>query len=96
MSDDQTWVDPIVGLALRTAPGRLLQARVYSEIGGFGLGSDFGWQIFPTVGINFSERFSLDVGYRWLDIDYSSGEGGDRFTYDVMTQGIMVGCSLRY
>jgi hypothetical protein len=40
VSQDKTWVDPIAGLTLRT-PDRRVQARVYSEIGGFGVGSDF-------------------------------------------------------
>ena len=75
VSQDKTWVDPLVGLTLRTPGKHRVQARVYTEIGGFGVGSDFTWQIFPTVGYKFSDRFSLEVGYRWLDLDYD-GETG--------------------
>jgi hypothetical protein len=93
---DKTWVDPIVGVTLRTPANRPVQVRVYSEIGGFGAGSDFTWQIFPTLGINFTERFSLDVGYRWLDLDYSTGEGANLFAYDVLTQGPVIGFGFRF
>ena len=87
VSQDKTWVDPIAGLTLRTAAGRPVQLRVYTEIGGFGLGSDFTWQVFPTVGIRLGRSASLELGYRWLDLDYATGEGTGEFGYDVLTQG---------
>jgi hypothetical protein len=96
LSQDKTWVDPIVGLILRTPGEHRVQARLYSEIGGFGVGSDFTWQIFPTVGYKFSDRFSLEVGYRWLDLDYETGDGNERFAYDVLTQGPVGGLAFRF
>ena len=96
VSQDKTWVDPVAGLTLRTPPGHLLQLRVYSEIGGFGAGSDLAWQVFPTVGINFTDKLSLDLGYRWLDMDYTTGEGNQQFTYDVLTQGPVAGIGFRF
>ena len=63
---------------------------------GFGAGSDFAWQVFPTLAFNFSDRLSLDVGCRWLDLDYSKGEGSERFAYDVLTQGPVEGFGFRF
>lgn len=96
VSQDKTWVDPIAGLTLRTAAGTPVQLRVYSEVGGFGLGSDFTWQIFPTVSIKMGQSASLELGYRWLDLDYSSGEGNNQFGYDVLTQGPVLGFGFRF
>ncbi len=96
VSDDQTWVDPVAGLTLRTPAGRRMQLRVYSEIGGFGAGSDFTWQIFPSFGINFGRHFSTEFGYRWLDIDYTTGEGNQQFVYDALTQGPFLGFGFRF
>jgi hypothetical protein len=96
VSQDKTWVDPIAGLTLRTAAGRPVQLRVYSEIGGFGLGSDFTWQVFPTVGIRLGRGASLELGYRWLDLDYATGEGAGEFRYDVLTQGPVLGFGFRF
>jgi hypothetical protein len=69
---------------------------VYTEIGGFGVGSTFTWQVFPTFGVNLSKNASLEFGYRWLDIDYSSGENLTLFKYDVLTQGPVLGFGFRF
>lgn len=95
-SQDKTWVDPITGITLRTPAGRRAQLRVYSEIGGFGAGSDFTWQVFPTASLRLSEKASLELGYRWLDVDYATGEGNGQFRYDVLTQGPVAGFSFRF
>jgi hypothetical protein len=96
VSQDKTWVDPLVGLVLRTPRAHRLHAQVYTEIGGFGAGSDFTWQIFPTVGYRFTDHFSLEAGYRWLDLDYKTGDGNERFAYDVLTQGPIGGLAFRF
>ena len=96
VSQNQTWVDPIVGLTLRTPPDRRVLLRVYSEIGGFGAGSDFTWQIFPSVGFKLAKSVSLEFRYRWLDIDYSTGDGSNRFAYDVLSEGPVVGFAFRF
>ncbi|MGZ8255735.1 MAG: hypothetical protein ACXWVT_12850 [Burkholderiaceae bacterium] len=96
VSQDKTWVDPVAGLTLRTAAGRPIQLRVYTEIGGFGLGSDFTWQVFPTVGIRLTKSATLELGYRWLDVDYVDGEGINEFGYNVLTQGPVLGFGFRF
>jgi hypothetical protein len=96
VSQDKTWVDPIVGLSLRSSEAKRLRFRLYTEIGGFGMGSDFAWQVFPNLGIRLTDKPSLDFGYRWLDIDYSTGEGSEAFRYDVLTQGPVGGFAFRF
>ncbi len=93
---DKAWVDPLVGVILRTPGERRVGFKLYSEIGGFGMGSDFAWQIFPTVSIGLTKRASFDIGYRWLDMDYEDGEGNERFAYDVLTQGPVAGFAFRF
>lgn len=95
-NQDKTWVDPIAGITLRTPPDRRVQMRVYSEIGGFGVGSDFAWQVFPTVSLKLTSTSSLEFGYRWLDLDYAAGEGNEQFRYDVLTQGPVAGFAVRF
>jgi len=92
---NKTWVDPIAGVTLRTPAGRV-QGRLYTEIGGFGAGSDFTWQVFPTLSIRLAEKASLEFGYRWLDIDYAAGDGLDGFGYDMLTQGPVFGFGFRF
>ena len=52
--------------------------------------------MFPTIGVNLTRRSSLEFGYRWLDIDYSSGENVTLFKYDVLTQGPVMGFAFRF
>jgi hypothetical protein len=93
----KTWVDPIVGAQIHTPDtGKRWHAQVYTEIGGFGAGSTFTWQLFPTIGVNVSKRASLEFGYRWLSIDYSSGDGATLFKYDVLTQGPVLGFAFKF
>jgi hypothetical protein len=93
---DKTWVDPIVGLTLHTPADRRVRLRVYSEIGGFGAGSDFTWQVFPSLGLGLGKTASVEFGYRWLDLDYATGEGDEQFRYDVLTQGPVIGFAFRF
>ena len=93
----KTWFDPIVGVQLRAPDtGKRWHAQVYTEVGGFGVGSSVTWQVFPTVGVNISKAASVDFGYRWLDIDYSSGEDSTLFKWDVLSQGPVLGFVFKF
>ena len=96
MNQDQTWVDPIAGITLRSEADRRAQLRLYTEVGGFGAGSDFTWQVFPSFSLKLTDKASLELGYRWLDLDYATGEAGTGFRYDVLTQGPVVGFGFRF
>jgi hypothetical protein len=95
-SQDQTWLDPVVGANFQTPTGPRLQLRLYTEVGGFGAGSDFTWQVFPDLSIHLTKTASLEFGYRWLDLDYATGEGNEQFKYDVLTQGPVLGLGLQF
>ena len=96
LSQSKWWVDPIVGLRLHSNSARRVNATLYGEIGGFGLGSDLEWQIFPVADVRVLERMSLELGYRWLSMDYTTGDGSDQFTWDTLTQGPVVGFKFQF
>lgn len=83
------------GYVLKRMAGDDLVPAVH-EVGGFGAGSDFTWQVFPTLSLRLTDKASLEFGYRWLDIDYDTGERNEQFRYDVLTQGPVVGFGLRF
>jgi len=60
------------------------------EIGGFGIGSDFAWQIQAYAGYRFSKLFHITAGYRVISLDYKTGEGENRFLYDINTFGPVI------
>ena len=96
VGDDHLWVDPIVGFRLRVPGSSQLIAGVRADLGGFGLGSDLAWQIYPSVGYRFSDLFALVASYRVLDMKYETGEGTERFVYDVTTFGPQVGLEFHF
>lgn len=57
------------------------------DIGGFGIESDFTWQLTLTAGYALTDNTEFLVGYRHLDVDYKNGG----FGYDVATSGFGLG-----
>jgi len=90
------WVNPIVGLQLKQRLGGPWNFTFEGDIGGFGAGSDFAWQLWPAVGIDVSKRATLKFGYRVLSEDYDTGSGNQYFKYDVVTQAMVFGMALHF
>jgi len=92
----QDWWDPIVGANLTLPLGKKFSFNVRGDIGGFGVGSDFTWQAFPYFDWRFAQWGSLQAGYRWLSMDYETGSGASRFTYDMLNQGPQLGFTFHF
>ncbi len=90
------WVNPITGIKLKQPLAGPLDLSFEGDIGGFGAGSDFAWNLFPTIGINVSKKASVLVGYRVLSENYDTGSGNQYFKYDVVTQAMVFGASFNF
>ncbi|MGF9764689.1 hypothetical protein AAII07_57395 [Microvirga sp. 0TCS3.31] len=94
------WLDPVIGARVRytVAPGHELLLR--GDIGGFGVGSDFSWQAIGAYGFEFGTyngiTFSGVIGYRALYVDYVQGEGRQRYEFDMLQHGPLLGISARF
>jgi anti-sigma factor RsiW len=95
-SDDQTWFDPGLGVRLSAPDAGRWHLSLQGDIGGFGIGSDFAWQVYPIVGYRFSDLFEVAGSYRAISMDYTSGEGSDKFVYDLTTFGPQAGLLFRF
>lgn len=91
---DRTWVDGFVGLRTRFSFNDTIALVANGNIGAGE--SDFTWSALAAAEISFTPRASLMLGYRALDDDYSTGEGDDRFVYDVLLHGPFVAFTLRF
>ena len=92
VSMNQSWFDPLLVTRARTDfNGSNWSLSFLGDIGGFGVGSDFTWQAKPYVGYRFSKLFEMTAAYRWIGIDYETGEGQDNFKYDMTISGPEVG-----
>jgi len=90
-SEEQDWVDPVIGALYAWPLADQWTLSLRGDIGGFGVGSDFAWQGIATLRWQFSPRTALGVAYRHLDIDYEDGKGDNFFKYDMTTTGPAVG-----
>ena len=86
-SASKTWFDPIIIIRSQGAIKEKWILQFRGDIGGFGVGSKFSWQIQAYAGYRFSKLFQATIGYRYIGIDYDKGEGIDRFVYDIDTYG---------
>jgi hypothetical protein len=95
VSETKTWFDPLIA-ARFTAPLERWHLGIRGDIGGFGIASDFAWQVAPVVGYRFSRLFELALMYRALGMKYETGSGEDLFVYDMVTFGPQIGLVFRF
>jgi hypothetical protein len=88
----QSWVDPVLGARFRLNLMKGLFADLKGDAGGFGVGSQVTWQIYTGLGKEFKQKYSLLLGYRYLDVDYKNGG----FLYDTHMNGLLTGFAIRF
>ena len=89
-SRSKTWVDGVVGVRAIYKITDNLRLTGIAFAGG--LSSQYEWELFASLGYDFSKTWSGFVGYRALGVDYQS----DGFIYDVVQQGPIIGISARF
>lgn len=94
VSMGDSWVEPHVGLRLqKQLPNSDWSFNLSGDIGGFGVSSDFAWNLVTGFTWHASDRLAVEVGYRALGVDFESGTAGTptHFVYDTITHGPRVG-----
>ncbi len=89
-SASKTWFDPILIARVTTSIRDKWLFQIKGDLGGFGIGSDFTWQLQAYAGHKFSELFQLSAGYKILSIDYDKGSDAERFIYNIDTFGPVI------
>jgi opacity protein-like surface antigen len=62
-----TWIDPLIAARLEVPLDESWFLNGFADFGGTG-GGDRTWQVFGSVGYAFSEAWSAQAGYRYMDI----------------------------
>ena len=83
----KTWFDPVLIARLSTDIKEKWLFQIRGDLGGFGVGSDFTWQLHASAGYRFTKVFQMSLGYRILSTDYKSGEEPKEFIFDVKEFG---------
>lgn len=97
LSFGENWVDPVIGGRVIYNFSDRFTGNFRGDIGGFGVGSDFSYNLQPGVGYHFSDWFTLMLQYKYLYTNYSNDkEGLDFFDYKASTHGPLLGVLFRF
>jgi hypothetical protein len=90
----ESWVDPLIGSRIGLGLSDRWAIAGEANVGGFGVGSDFTWNVQAYVGYRttlFGRDTTFAFGYRALSQDYDHGG----FEWDVTMHGPLLGAALR-
>jgi len=93
IDNTKSWIDPMIGVKGLTALGNsdfYLSGALLC--GGFGAGADFVGDASLNFGYNWTESIATTIGYRYMIVDYESGN----FVYDVDQHGPTVALIWRF
>ena len=80
-SGDLEWVDPFVGFRIRHEMGPSKELGLEADFGGFGVSSDFSWQVVGTYGFDttcLGTPLNAVIGYRALSVDSARMANSER------------------
>lgn len=89
-SQSKTFYDPVLITRLSTDIHDKWLFQFRGDLGGFGVGSDFTWQLQAYAGYRFSKLFQLTAGYRIIGIDYDKGVDKERFIFNMNEFGPVI------
>ncbi|MBS8261823.1 hypothetical protein DYI23_16465 [Roseibium polysiphoniae] len=91
------WWDPVIGLRGFHRFGEKWSINARADIGGFGAGSDFSWNVQGGAGYHINETWSAHLNYKVLSVDYDNGKSGNSsFEYDTITHGPLLGVMAKF
>jgi hypothetical protein len=98
---DKQWVDPIIGARTLFDLSERWTISLQGNIGGFGVGSDFTWGAFGLLTYRFplfskENNARVAAGYRAFSQDYTDGKGDNRFQWDEIMYGPVVGLIVQF
>ncbi len=92
LAPDRTFVDPVIGARFGAPVAPRLSALLHADIGGFGIGSDFTYQVVGTANYRASDRFTISAGWRHLHLDYDKGGT----VFDGSQTGPIIGATFQF
>jgi opacity protein-like surface antigen len=92
LKHDESWFDPHVGLIMRHYFNDCIYFNGAVDYGGFGIESDYVYQILSGLGYRVNPRMSFEFFYRYFDIDYEN----DGFIWDTRTSGVFLGAAFYF
>jgi hypothetical protein len=98
-SQSKSWVDPFIGARVRLEMTPTWDFQLRGDIGGFGVGSQFSWNLVALIGHRFSlfgTSAEAIAGFKALDQDYQTGSGNRAFRWNNILWGPVLGLSATF
>jgi hypothetical protein len=87
----QNFVDPVVGGRIQLALSPKIVVNILGDVGGWNTGSKLEYQVAGLLGYKIKPALTLQVGYRYLNLDYSGSRGA---VFNLTTAGVLFGATL--
>lgn len=90
VEESRGWVDAIGGARTRITLPNNWYVNAYGDFGGGG--SNFTYQLLATLGIDFHRRYAVNLGYRYLSVDFTK----NTFILGTALKGPIVGFTFKF
>jgi len=95
--ESRSFIDPVTGLGFKFRPfGKgmpgMFYLNGYFDTGGFGLVSFLSFRSYLGIGFDFNKNYSLNVGYRYLDVNY----GLENYRFNAGIQGFELNAAVKF
>jgi hypothetical protein len=87
----QNFVDPLVGGRIQLDLSPKIVVNILGDVGGWNTGSKLEYQVVGLLGYKIKPALTLQVGYRYLNLDYSGSRGA---VFNLTTAGVLFGATL--
>jgi outer membrane autotransporter protein len=89
------WVDPLIGLRGRLNLTKAFYLTAWTDVGGFGVGSDIAVEAYAALGCQVTRNIYSEVGYHYLYDDFRD-EGANDFLYQFSLHGVQISTGLNF
>ncbi len=87
-----SWADPLIAARYHYDFGNGLAATAYADLGGFGVGAHFDWQLLGTIDYALRPGLDLHLGIRSLNFSY----GAPRANLTMKMNGPIMSATFRF
>ena len=87
-----SWADPLIAARYHYDFGNGFAATAYGDLGGFGVGAHFDWQLLGTIDYAMRPGLDLHFGFRSLNFSY----GAPRANISMNMNGPIISATFRF
>ena len=99
-SEHKEWIDTVIGIRTGFIFSERLHLTLSGDIGGFGVSSDFTWNVLSLIRYRFMKwnwgEAEIFGGYKALYQKFSDGHGANQFVWNTTMYGPILGLKIQF